>query len=202
MYNLIKDNMKKYISIIILALIAGFTYGTVVETDTFIFNGPVTTTNLVNNGTLNGAGQWNWVVNPTAYSTAVTNPTTMLSATNLGFNVVSNTTYLIQGWINHTSSAATVGVWLGVKGPVYTALAGKFISSMAGITMANIPIITTNVCASPSTSSFNVNNNLDTIDCYYSCGSTSGYFNIMFAAEATGTVGIKNNSILRYKTIP
>ena len=164
-------------------------------------DGLVTQTNTVINGNLNGVPQWTWVRNTVNYSTTNTTSATMADATNLGFQMTAGKCYLIQGWINHTSSAASIGIWLGVRGPAYTALAGRFISPMTGITMADIPVTTTNVCAGPSTTSFSTLNNLNTFDCYYECGATNGYFNITFAAEVTGAVGIKSNSVLQYRTL-
>ena len=200
-------------------LMVGNAYAVKIETDQVIFTNAVTFSNNVNhagqtisnaNFVGNGSGltnlpasnPWTLVRSTTPYSTTNFSSATMASATNLGFTMTANTAYLIQGWINHTSSVATIGVWLGVRGPAYTTLSGKFCAPMATITDANIPVITTNVCAAPSTSSFDLNNNLDTFDCYYVCGATNGYFNIAFAAEVAGSVGIKTNSVLQYRTIP
>jgi len=127
--------------------------------------------------------------------------TTYADATGLSFTSVGGKTYIIEAWIRWATSALTVGIKLSVNGPATpgfvadvwnVALTTSLISGGGGNAYK---------VGGASASAFATADNLAMLNILYKAPAGGGVVTIQFAAETTGTVTIKDGSVLRYRQV-
>jgi hypothetical protein len=127
--------------------------------------------------------------------------TSLADATGLSFTALANKTYIIEGWIRYATSATTVGIQLSANGPTSPAfVAGLWDVNAAQGTPDGGAFNAWNVTVAASAAPF-TGDNLARLHCLFRNGSTQGTFIIRFAAETTGTITIKDGSVLRYRQV-
>ena len=127
--------------------------------------------------------------------------TTLADATGLSFTALANKTYLIEALVRYVTSATTVGIQLSANGPATPG----FVAGLWGVNAAqgtpdggafNAWNVTIAASAAPFTT-----DNLARLHCLFRCGTAGGAFIIRFAAETTGTITVKDGSVLRYRQV-
>lgn len=127
--------------------------------------------------------------------------TSLADAVGLAFTALANKTYIIEGWIRFATSAITVGIQLSANGPGSPA----FVAGLWEVNAAqgtpdggafNAWNVTTPASAAPFTT-----DNLARLHCLFRNGNNQAAFIIRFAAETTGTVTVKDGSLLRYRQV-
>lgn len=127
--------------------------------------------------------------------------TTFADATGLSFTALANKTYIIEAWIRWATSATTVGIKFGINGPASPAFIGDLFLAIlstgalsgGGGNAYDVGIATA--------SALGLGDNLARVYCLFRNGSTQGAVTIRFAAETTGTVTVKDGSVLRYRQV-
>lgn len=126
------------------------------------------------------------------------NKTAFEDATGLSFTPAISTLYIIEAWIRYETTATTVGINLAVNGPTSPDfVTGIWYTSVSGIARGstfNDYDDGTPAIASPFTT-----DNIAKLYCMLRTGVGGGDFVIRFAAETTGTITIKDGSVLRYR---
>ena len=127
--------------------------------------------------------------------------TTYADATGLSFIALAGKTYIIEAWIRWATSAATVGIKLSVNGPATPGFVAD---------VWNAALTTTGISGSggnaykvggASASAFATTDNLAMLNILYRAPAAGGVVTIQFAAETTGTVTVKDGSVLRYRQV-
>ena len=127
--------------------------------------------------------------------------TTLANATGLVLALLANSTYMIEGFIVWSASAATVGIKLSATGPTSpTLLAGHFVTDAVNGTPDSSSFNANDVTVTTSASAF-TDGNIAALHCIVKTALTAGNFQIRFAAETTGTVTIKVGSTLRCRKV-
>jgi len=127
--------------------------------------------------------------------------TTLANATGLVLALLANSTYMIEGFIVWSASAATVGIKLSATGPTSpTLLAGHFVTDAVNGTPDSSSFNANDVTVTTSASAFTAGN-IAALHCIVKTALTAGDFQIRFAAETTGTVTIKVGSTLRCRKV-
>jgi hypothetical protein len=129
------------------------------------------------------------------------NTTTYADATGLSFTAKANIEYMIEGWIRYATSATTVGLKLSCAGPATPA----FVSSLY-----NAALVTSGLSGGGG-NNYNVGaatasaqattDNLAMINILFKNGANQGTLTVRFAAETTGTITIKDGSLIRYRQV-
>ncbi len=127
--------------------------------------------------------------------------TTYADATGLSFTALASKTYIIEAWVRWATSALTVGIKLAVNGPATPAfVADIFVAPLttsgisgAGGNAYNIGVATASALA--------LADNLAKLFILFRNGATQGTVVVRFAAETTGTVTVKDGSVLRYRQV-
>lgn len=127
--------------------------------------------------------------------------TTFADATGLSFTALANKTYIIEAWVRWATSALTVGIKLSCSGPASPAFVASIFK--AALTTSGISGAGGNAynTGAATASAFALADNLAHLLILFRNGSTQGPFIIRFAAETTGTVTIKDGSVLRYRQV-
>lgn len=127
--------------------------------------------------------------------------TTYADAAGLVFTALAGKTYIIEAWVRWATSALTVGIKLSCNGPATPA----FVASVwrAALTTSGVSGGGGNAynTGGASASAFATTDNLAMLNILFRCGATGGPVTVMFAAEATGTVTVKDGSVLRYRQV-
>lgn len=125
----------------------------------------------------------------------------LADATGLSFTALANKTYIIEALIRYSTSAITVGIKLSASGPASPAfIAGLWDVNAAQGTPDGGAFNAYNVAVAASAAPF-TDNNLARLHCVFRNGNNQGNFVIRFAAETTGTITIKDGSVLRYRQV-
>ena len=127
--------------------------------------------------------------------------TNLADAVDLTFTALANSTYIIEGFICWSASAATVGIKLSATAPTSpTLLAGHFITDAVNGTPDSSSFNANDVTVTTSASAFTTGN-IASMCCVLKTAGNAGNFQIRFAAETTGTITMKAGSVLRYRKI-
>lgn len=127
--------------------------------------------------------------------------TSLADATGLTFTPEANKTYLIEALIRFATSATTVGIGFSVNGPASPVfVAGHWVANAAQGTPDAGAFNAYNVKITSSAAPFTTDN-LATLWCLFRNGGTAGPLVIRFCAETTGTVTVKDGSVLRYRLL-
>lgn len=127
--------------------------------------------------------------------------TTFANATGLSFTALANKTYIIEGWIRHATSATTVGIKLSISGPVTPAFVSVMFFSLLSTGIPSGGGGNAYDIGTATASSLATTDNLAKLYCLFRNGATQGAVIVRFAAETTGTVTIKDGSVLRYRQV-
>jgi len=127
--------------------------------------------------------------------------TTLSDAAGLSFTALANKTYLIEAWVRYATSATTVGIQLSANGPASPAfIAGLWDVNAAQGTPDGGAFNAYNVQIAATAAPFTTDN-LAKLWCLFRNGSTEGPWVVRFCAETTGTVTVKDGSVLRYRQV-
>lgn len=127
--------------------------------------------------------------------------TTLADAAGLSFTALANKTYLIEGLVRYATSVTTVGIKLSANGPASPAfIAGLWDVNAAQGTPDGGAFNAYNVAVAASAAPF-TSDNLARLHCVFRNGPNQGTFVVSFAAETTGTVTVKDGSVLRYRQV-
>lgn len=125
----------------------------------------------------------------------------LADAAGLSFTVLANKTYLIEAWIRYATSATTVGIQLSINGPSTPG----FVAGLWGVNAAQgTPdggALNAYEVKIPSSAAPFTTDNLAKLWCLFRNGSTQGPVTIRFCAETTGSVTVKDGSVLRYRQV-
>jgi len=127
--------------------------------------------------------------------------TTYADATGLSFTSVGGKTYIIEAWVRWATSVATVGIKLSVNGPATPGFVADVWN--AALTTSGVSGGGGNAykVGGASASAFATTDNLAMLNILYRAPAAGGIVTIQFAAETTGTVTIKDGSVLRYRQV-
>jgi len=127
--------------------------------------------------------------------------TTLADATGLTFNAMANSIYIIEVFILWDSSATTVGIKVSAfASGTPDVMAGHFIADAANGTPDSSSFNGSDVVVSTSASPFPTAC-MGKLDAILKTGTSSGTWQLRFAAETTGTITIKAGSVLRYRKV-
>lgn len=127
--------------------------------------------------------------------------TTFADATGLSFTALANKTYIIETWVRWAPSALTVGIKLAVNGPATPAfVADVFVAPLTTSGISGGGGNAYNIGAATA-SALALADNLAKLFILFRNGSTQGTVIVRFAAETTGTVTVKDGSVLRYRQV-
>lgn len=127
--------------------------------------------------------------------------TTLADATGLSFTALASKTYIIEAWVRWATSATTVGIKLAVNGPASPGFVGDvFIGVLSTGALSGSGGAAYDV-GTATASALALADNLAKLFCLFRNGATQGTFIIRFAAEAAGTVTVKDGSVLRYRQV-
>ena len=127
--------------------------------------------------------------------------TTYANATGLSFTSVGSKTYIIEAWIRWDTSALTVGIKLSVDGPATPGFVSDVWNAALTTSLISGGGGNTYKVGGASASAFATTNNLAMLNILYRAPAGGGEVTIQFAAETTGTITIKDGSVLRYRQV-
>ncbi len=127
--------------------------------------------------------------------------TTFADATGLSFTALAGKTYIIEAWVRWATSVLTVGIKLAVNGPATPAFVADVFA--APLTTSGISGGGGNAynIGAATVSALALADNLARLFVLFRNGTTQGPVTVRFAAETTGTVTIKDGSVLRYRQV-
>jgi len=127
--------------------------------------------------------------------------TTYADATGLSFTPLADKEYIIEAWIRYTTTATTVGIKLSCNGPSGQAFVSSLFNSAlvtSGMSGGGGNAYNTGVATASAQAT---TDNLAMLNILFKNGSNATIFIIRFAAETTGTITIKDGSVLRYRQV-
>lgn len=127
--------------------------------------------------------------------------TTYADATGLSFTSVGGKTYIIEAWIRWATSALTVGIKLSVNGPTTPGFVADVWNAALTTSLISGGGGNAYKVGGASASAFATADNLAMLNILYRAPAGGGVVTIQFAAETTGTVTIKDGSVLRYRQV-
>lgn len=125
----------------------------------------------------------------------------LADATGMTFTADANSEYIVEGFILWNTSATTVGIKLSAAATNSpTIMAGHFITDSASGTPDSSSYNANNVVVTTSASAFTTYNS-GKLNAIIKTGGSSSVWQLRFAAETTGTITLKQNSVLRYRKL-
>jgi len=127
--------------------------------------------------------------------------TTYADATGLSLTSVGSKTYIIEAWIRWATSALTVGIKLSVNGPATPGFVADVWNAALTTSLISGGGGNAYKVGGASASAFATTDNLAMLNILYRAPAGGGVVTIQFAAETTGTVTVKDGSVLRYRQV-
>ncbi len=127
--------------------------------------------------------------------------TTYADATGLSFTSIGSGLYIIEAWVRWATSALTVGIKLSVNGPATPGFVADVWNAALTTSLISGGGGNAYKVGGASASAFATTDNLAMLNILYKAPAGGGVVTIQFAAETSGTVTIKDGSVLRYRKV-